>query len=98
MKFTACKYLDFTNNYSAHKQPLVDTGKVCWRRPSCYEGAPEMVQFCRKRGRLNNPYHCTTNELARCDLYEDYEHDVPDAELEEAKNGRTNLTAGEHDQ
>ena len=78
MKFTACKHLDFTDSYTAKKQVL-GNGKVFWLRDVSYDPTlPAMVQFCSKRGRLNNPQQCTTQAFAACPEYEDYEHDVAD--------------------
>ena len=80
MKFHACKYLDFSRDYRAQKQ-IINTiagPKVFWLR----NGDPSMVQFCFKRGRLNDPLACTSKEEARCRLYEEVEHEVPDEEID----------------
>lgn len=81
MKFTACKHLDFSDNYIAKKQVL-GSGKVFWLRDVFYNPTlPAMVQFCTKRGRLNNPEQCTTEGHAACSEYVDYEHNVPDESI-----------------
>jgi len=46
-------------------------GELFWVRPAPYEGAPTMVQFCEKRGRINSPEGCTKPKYAMCDLYEE---------------------------
>ncbi len=81
MKFTACKYLDFSNNYVAKKQ-ILGNGKVFWLRDVSYDPSlPAMVQFCLKRGRLNNPEACTDKKYAHCSDYEEIVHDVPDESI-----------------
>jgi len=81
MKFTACKHLDFSDNYTAKKQ-VMGNGKVFWLRDVSFDPTlPAMVQFCSKRGRLNNPEQCTTETHAACSDYEDFEHDVPDSSI-----------------
>jgi hypothetical protein len=78
MEFTACKYLDFSDSYTAKKQVL-GSGKVFWLRDvNNDKSIPAMVQFCTKRGRLNNPEACTSEKLAVCSDYEDFKHNVPD--------------------
>ena len=73
VRFTACKYLDFSDNYFAKKQ-LLSGGKVFWLREAPYEGAARMVQFCKKRGRINFATGCTSVETAVCSDYEEIEH------------------------
>lgn len=73
--FTACKYLDFNDNYTARKQILGSAGKVFWMRDVTPDYS-QMVQFCSKRGRLNHPEACLREEDKQCDLYENYEHTV----------------------
>ena len=81
MKFTACKFLDFSNNYVAKKQ-ILGSGKVFWLRDISYDlSMPAMVQFCSKRGRINDPEGCTCEARAYCPDYVEFEHDVPDAEI-----------------
>jgi hypothetical protein len=81
MRFAACKYLDFTDNYTAKKQVL-GGGKVFWLRDVSYDPTlPAMVQFCSKRGRLNHPEACLCDRDKRCSDYVDFDHvvNVPDA-------------------
>jgi len=81
MKFTACKYLDFSDNYTAKKQVL-GSGKVFWLRDVSYDPSlPAMVQFCSKRGRINDPEGCTKASKAYCSDYEEFEHNVPDESI-----------------
>jgi len=75
VKFTACKHLDFSDNYYAKKQ-LLSGGKVFWLREAPYEGAARLVQFCKKRGRINFATGCTSAETAVCSDYEEIEHFV----------------------
>ena len=79
MEFTACKHLDFSDNYTAKKQ-ILGSGKVFWLRdvPS---DMPAMVQFCKLRGRLNGPEHCTKEKYAQCSEYEEITHDVPNESI-----------------
>jgi len=81
MKFTACKYLDFSDSYLAKKQVL-GNGKVFWLRDVSYDPTlPAMVQFCSKRGRINTPEGCTKERFAACSYYEEIEHNVPDESI-----------------
>ncbi len=76
MKFTACKHLDFSDSYAAKKQVL-GSGKVFWLR-DVGPNLPSMVQFCKKRGRINDPEACTSEQHAACGDYENFNHDVLD--------------------
>lgn len=80
MQFTACKHLDYSDNYSAKKQVL-GSGKVFWMRKEAYPGAPTMVQFCKKRGRINSCEGCTSKSNAHCGDYEEVTHFVDDETL-----------------
>jgi hypothetical protein len=76
LKFTACKQLDFSDNYTAEKN-LISQGtetKVCWDRPVIDESYPRLVQFCKLRGRLNSPESCLCENNARCNEYKDFGH------------------------
>lgn len=81
--FTACKFLDFeAGKYTPCSRNAVG-GKethLCWHRHT----HSDLVQFCEKRGRLNDPMACIGKDRARCDLYEEFEHavSVSDEELE----------------
>jgi len=76
IKFNACKELDFSEKYSADKV-LISLGekKVCWSR-HVFDGEPRLIQFCKLRGRLNNPEMCTSKKTAQCSDYEDFKHKV----------------------
>ena len=78
IKFTACKHLDFDDNYSAEKVLISGCGetKVCWDRPVVDESYPGLVQFCKKRGRMNKPELCTCEEKKGCSDYEDFNHEI----------------------
>ena len=53
LEFNACKQLDFDNNYAAKRQ-MLGNGKLFWFR-NVDPDLPRMVQFCKLRGRLNDP-------------------------------------------
>lgn len=80
--FTACKWLDYNDSYSATKN-LISSDKitkVVWdRRPS---DNPRLVQFCTKRGRMNGPECCLSKLTAMCRDYEEIEHAVPLEKIE----------------
>ncbi len=78
IKFTACKHLDFDDNYTAKKVLIAghNETKVCWDRPVVDESYPALVQFCKKYGRMNNPELCTCKENAGCSDYEDFSHEI----------------------
>jgi hypothetical protein len=77
VQFTACRYLDYRDNYTA-KKVLILLGeiKVCWERPIIDDSYPKLVQFCKLRGRLNHPEMCTSKKDARCSEYRDFQHSV----------------------
>ena len=74
IKFKACKYLDFADNYSA-KKVLFGT-KVCWERKIVDVLFPRLVQYCKKSGRLNNPEACLREVDKMCSDYKEFEHTV----------------------
>ena len=77
IKFTACKHLDFADNYSAKKALINNFGtKVCWEREVVDVSYPKLVQFCKKSGRLNNPESCLREEDKMCSDYNEFEHTV----------------------
>jgi hypothetical protein len=78
IKFKACKFLDFQDNYTA-KKVLIGTkngNKVSWERPIIDSSYPPLVQFCTKRGRLNSPEMCLCKSNAQCSDYSDFNHCV----------------------
>lgn len=78
IKFRACEHLDFSDNYTAKKE-LINSDhetKVCWNRPVIDASYPSLVQFCKKRGRLNNPEMCLCEKNKRCHDYIEIEHTV----------------------
>ena len=81
VEFTACEHLDYEPHYGSCKRQLISCNggeKLCWKRPS------DLVQFCKKRGRINDPVGCLTQDHAICNDYNETEWavDVPDEELE----------------
>ena len=75
VKFTACEHLDFDNNYTAKKVLIFGT-KVCWKRDVVDVSYPQLVQFCKKSGKLNNPGSCLREADKMCSDYEEFEHTV----------------------
>ncbi len=78
IKFTACKYLDFSDNYIAKKNLISACGetKICWNRPVLDTSYPMLVQFCKLRGRMNNPEMCLCEKYKQCSKYEDFRHEI----------------------
>jgi hypothetical protein len=76
IKFHACEHLDFSDNYTANKEPIQIKGeiKLCWDRPVIDNSYPRLVQFCKKRGRMSNPELCTSEETKQCSDYNEIEH------------------------
>lgn len=76
--FAGCKHLDFSPNYDAKRQ--LTTKGLFWMR----EREPQMVQFCKKRGRIYGCESCLSLATAQCGMYEEIQHsiDVPNAEIE----------------
>lgn len=77
LKFTGCKHLDFSGNYTAKKELISVFGetKMCWDRP-VIDHRPALVQFCKLRGRLNNPEMCLCEKTKQCSDYDEIEHEV----------------------
>lgn len=75
IKFHGCKHLDYDDNYIAKKQFISSGGikKVVWFRDAD-ENA--LCQFCKLRGRINNPRGCLDEEMKQCSNYEDAKHFV----------------------
>lgn len=78
IKFKACKQLDFDDNYTAEKNLIESYGetKVCWDRPVIDDSYPRLVQFCKTRGRMNNPEMCLCETTKQCSDYKEFEHEV----------------------
>ena len=72
--FTACQDLDFDDCYDAKKVETTNS-KVCWER-GVEEDLPQLVQFCKKRGRLNSPNACLCEQNKKCSDYVEKEHKV----------------------
>ena len=75
IKFKACKYLDFADNYTAKKVLIYGT-KVCWERDVVDVSFPRLVQFCKKYGILNYPESCLREADKMCSDYKEFEHNV----------------------
>ena len=78
IQFLACEHLDFSDNYAAQKDAISTKfgTKVCWNRPTIDSTYPSLVQFCKKRGRLNSPEACLCQANAQCNDYNDFNHKV----------------------
>ncbi len=78
LTFTGCEHLDFSDNYAAKKEPIGigNETKICWDRPVIDESFPALVQFCKLRGRLNNPEMCLCEKTKQCSDYVETSHDV----------------------
>lgn len=88
VKFTACEHLDFEPKYAGCKRQMLGQisgdGKLFWMRPNYGMDNPTMVQFCKKRGRLNNPESCLKKENAVCSDYKEFNHviEIEEKEIE----------------
>jgi len=82
VKFTCCEYLDFSDSYSA-KKCLISSGgatKVTWDRRGPY--GMSLVQFCKKRGRINDPEGCLDEDHSRCMDYAETEASVSEESID----------------
>lgn len=84
VKFNACKHLDFEEKYINCKRQMLYNNKLFWLREKVPADFPKMVQFCKKRGRMNAPGYCLNEDCAGCSDYEDFEH-IVDVDEEELK-------------
>lgn len=72
MNHLGCKYLDYDETkYPALTLEKCAGGELFWLRTAPYEGAATAVQYCQKRGRLNEMLACTRKDRAMCGDYED---------------------------
>ena len=88
IKFTACKHLSYDKAKYGESCALNLLGgaqiKAVWfRRYPPYPGAPRLVQFCDRRGRLNNPTSCLRKCDAKCSDYVEFEHIVNAEDVDE---------------
>ena len=76
--FSGCEHLDYSDNYGAKKEPIQIMGetKICWDRPVIDETYPALVQFCKLRGRLNNPEMCLCEKTKQCSDFNEIDHKV----------------------
>jgi len=73
IKFEGCEHLDFLPNYGNCKRQEIAGGGLFWMR-DVDPSMPSMVQFCKKRGRLNFPEACL--KKGECSDYKKIEHCV----------------------
>jgi len=78
IKFRACENLDFSDKYAAKKELISINGetKICWNRPVVDESFPRLVQFCKLRGRMNNPEMCLCEKNKGCSDYKETEFTI----------------------
>jgi len=78
LTFTGCEHLDFSDNFTAKKEPIEIMGKtkIYWKRQVIDETDPSKVQFCKLRGRLNVPDACLFKMTKECSEYNEIEHKV----------------------
>ncbi len=85
IEFKSCEHLDYEPNYGNCKRQLISCGetKLCWKRLA-FAPMNDLVQFCKKRGRINSPTGCLTKDNATCSDFKGINRtvDVPDKELE----------------
>jgi hypothetical protein len=90
LEFVACSQLEFDDSYTNYKSGVRrqiinhDGTKLCWKRFDP-EGVMMLVQFCKRRGRLNRPQACLSKEETHCPDYNPIIHrvDVPFEETED---------------
>ena len=86
INFKACKHLDYSDNYSGCTKEIMGEGYVFWFRREVPEEYPQFVQFCKLRGRLNNPECCIGCESKQCSDYEEVEHSIEFRTVEGEEN------------
>ena len=77
--FVACKYLDFSDTYSAKKEIIrtKDGNKICWNRNAAMGlDYSFLVQYCKKFGILHSPFLCLCKLDKDCSDYKAYHHTV----------------------
>jgi len=84
IKFNGCKHLDFEPNYGGCKRQLLGSGELFWIRNTAPDN-PSMVQFCKQRGRLNNPEACLNEKNKQCSDYKMIQH-VIESEIAEIES------------
>lgn len=60
-KHQGCRFLDYDEaKFTGSGCELIkgEDGLWWWKRPEHYPGAPTIVQFCQKRGRINQVGAC----------------------------------------
>jgi len=77
VKFNGCKNLDYQDHYTGCAKKHFKGLYVYWERDDRWnhEGIRQNVQFCSKRGRLNNRCSCIEGG-AECNDYENVMHEV----------------------
>lgn len=77
--FRCCKYLDHTaGRYIECKLKSLHNMAVYWERGEIWTdgGKPKNVQFCSKRGRLNDKVACLEGCGGECSEYDEEERTV----------------------
>jgi len=73
--YKGCRHLDYNKDRYPECELLeLPDGVKYWRRPKYYDGQRTMVQFCRRRGRINDVFSCVLGER---DCFEPQEKDTP---------------------
>jgi len=74
VKTIACKFLDYDENNKVESCNIsqMSGGEFVWERIDV-DGFVQLCQFCTKRGRLNSPTACTSEDRAMCSEYEESE-------------------------
>ena len=77
--FRCCKYLDHNEeHYNGCKLKAIHNCGVYFERGEIWTegGKPRDVQFCSKRGRLNDKVACLEGAGGECHLYDEEERTV----------------------
>lgn len=77
VRFSGCEFLDFETHYGGCKRQAIAIGQgsLCWKRHDP-EGALKLVQFCKKRGRMNSPEYCLSEQNKGCSDYHEIQHTI----------------------
>jgi hypothetical protein len=68
MSHIGCKHLDYETEYvDCHIETIEPEGYKYWHRDVVVaEDCPRRVQFCKKRGRINNIFSCINKGEQSC--------------------------------
>ena len=70
MEFKGCKHLSFEKEKFPSCKIIKLYDIACWERKNVDEKLV-LCQFCKLRGRINDPFYCTEKELSSCDEFEE---------------------------